>query len=101
MKPQSAALFEEAQSLLGEAETMLEVDLNGAAGRRAISPGSMRRRPFYSRHMGAHSRCIWACAVSLRARLVKDDASVDHGLLLSLAIPTNSKRLPTTNPAPV
>jgi len=39
VKPQSAAFLEKAQALLGEAETMLKVDLNDAAGRTAYLAG--------------------------------------------------------------
>ena len=39
MKPQSAAFLEKAEALLGEAKTMLEVDLNDAAGRTAYLAG--------------------------------------------------------------
>ena len=79
MKPQSAAFLEKAQALLGEAETMPKVDLNSAAGRTAYLAGfhaaqalifETHRRAFKS-HSGVRSEF---------ARLVKDDARVDHEL---------------------
>jgi len=100
VKPQSAAFLEKAQALLGEAETMPKVDLNSAAGRTAYLAGfhaaqalifETHRRAFKS-HSGVRSEF---------ARLVKDDARVDHELRVSLAMPTSSKRLPTTNPTRV
>jgi uncharacterized protein (UPF0332 family) len=79
VKPQSAAFLQKARALLSEAETMLKVDLNDAAGRTAYLAGfhaaqalifEAHRRAFKS-HSGVRSEF---------ARLVKDDGRVDREL---------------------
>jgi uncharacterized protein (UPF0332 family) len=100
LKPQSAAFLEKAQALLGEAETMLKVDLTDAAGRTAYLGGVHAAQALifetHSRVFTTHSRVR-----SEFARLVKDDPRVADKLRGFLATPTSSKRLPITNPAPV
>ena len=79
MKPQSAAFLEKAQALLGEAETMLKVDLNDAAGRTAYLAGFHAAQALvfetHGRALKTHSGVR-----SEFARLVKDDARVDSEL---------------------
>jgi len=73
VKPQSAAFLEKAQALLGEAETMLKVDLNDAAGRTAYLAGFHAAQALvfetHGRALKTHSGVR-----SEFARLVKDDA---------------------------
>jgi uncharacterized protein (UPF0332 family) len=79
MKPQSAAFLEKAYALLGEAETMLNVDLNDAAGRTAYLAGFHAAQALifethgraFKTHSGVRSEF---------ARLVKDDPRVDNEL---------------------
>ena len=79
MKPQSAAFLDKAGELLGEAETMLRVGLNDAAGRTAYLGGFHAAQALlfeangrvYKTHSGVRSEF---------ARLVKDDSRVDSEL---------------------
>ena len=79
MKPQSAAFLEKAEALLGEAKTMLKVDLNDAAGRTAYLAGFHAAQALifethgrtFKTHSGVRSEF---------ARPVKDDARVDREL---------------------
>ena len=99
MKPQGAAFLEKAQALLREAETMLKVDLNDAAGRTAYLAGFHAAQALvfetHGRALKTHSgvRSEFARLVKTRALIVS--------FVVSLAMPTSSKRLPTTNPVPV
>jgi uncharacterized protein (UPF0332 family) len=79
VKPQSAAFLEKARALLGEAETMLKVDLNDAAGRTAYLAGFHAAQALifetlgrvFKTHSGVRSEF---------ARLVKDEPRVDNEL---------------------
>jgi uncharacterized protein (UPF0332 family) len=79
VKPQSAAFLEKAGELLGEAETMLGVDLTDAAGRTAYLAGFHAAQAllfeangrFYKTHSGVRTEF---------ARLVRDDPRVDSEL---------------------
>jgi uncharacterized protein (UPF0332 family) len=79
MKPQSAAFLEKASELLGDADTMLRVNLNDAAGRTAYLAGFHAAQALlfeangrvFKTHAGVRSEF---------ARLVKDDSRVDSEL---------------------
>lgn len=79
MKPQSAAFFEKAHALLAEAEIMLGVNLNDAAGRTAYLAGFHAAQALifethgrvFKTHSGVRSEF---------ARLVKDDIRIDYEL---------------------
>lgn len=75
MKPQSAAFLEKARGLLGDAETMLGVDLTDAAGRTAYLAGFHAAQALI---FETHSR-VFKTHTGVRtefARLVKDDPRI-------------------------
>jgi len=79
VKPQSAAFLAKARELLGDAETMLRVDLTDAVGRTAYLAGFHAAQALlfetngrvFKTHTGVRSEF---------ARLVKDDPRIDSEL---------------------
>lgn len=79
MKPQAAAFLEKARELLGEAETMLGVDLTDAAGRTAYLAGFHAAQALI---FETHGRVFkkHATVQGEFGRLVKDDPRIDMEL---------------------
>ncbi|ARN81573.1 HEPN domain-containing protein [Methylocystis bryophila] len=79
MKPQSAAFLEKARALLEEAETMLRVDLNDAAGRTAYLAGFHAAQALIFEAMARVGK-THSGVRSEFARLVKNEPRLDNEL---------------------
>ncbi len=92
MKPQTDAFLEKARELLGQAETMLDVGLNEAAGRTAYLAGFHAAQALifetHDRTFKTHSSVQGEFA-----RLVKDDPRFDVDLRAFLGRAYNLKAI--------
>ena len=92
MKPETALFLEKSRELLDQAETMLEVGLNGAAGRTAYLAGFHAAQAFifettgrvFKRHSSVQGEF---------GRLVKDDPRFDTALRTFLPRAYNLKSI--------
>jgi uncharacterized protein (UPF0332 family) len=92
MTPQAAGFLEKAQELLTEADTMLSVGLNEAAGRTAYFAGFHavqaflfeRLKKVFKTHHGVQTEFL---------RLTKDDSRVDNELRAFLSQTYNLKSI--------
>ncbi|MGQ0443599.1 MAG: HEPN domain-containing protein [Beijerinckiaceae bacterium] len=85
MKPQSAAFLEKAREVLGDVETMLDVDLTNAAGRTVYLTGFHAAQALIFETHGRVLKTHTGVRTEF-ARLVKDDARIDGELRAFLGL---------------
>src|SRR5258707_1384031 len=98
MTPETAQFLAKAQKLLREAEAMLDINLNDAAGRTAYLSGFHAAQAFISQKTGRTVRTHKGVHTEFQ-RLTKDDPSFAPISELSCPTLTTSKPLPITKPA--